>query len=127
MVNPAGLQKSEATTVPVKALSIEDKINPGSQGWIFTGVDSQKQRPPILVQSAGIGLELTVEALPQAGLDQQAALQLKDLKPRLERSAGPPGSDKSAAIETIRQLRNSPKVPALPDGGNESLPRLYVW
>ena len=88
MVNPAGLQKSEAITVPVKALSIEDKIDPGSQGWIFTGVDSQKQRPPILVQSAGIGLELTVEALPQAGLDQQAALHLKDLKPQLERSAG---------------------------------------
>ena len=86
--NPAGLQKSEAITVPVKALSIEDKINPESQGWIFTGVDSQKQRPAILLQSAGFGLELTVEALPQAGLDQQAALQLKDLKPRLERSAG---------------------------------------
>ncbi|MDX1989819.1 MAG: hypothetical protein SFV17_24220 [Candidatus Obscuribacter sp.] len=86
--NPASLQKSEAITDPVQALSFQEKLNSQCQSWIFTGIDAQKQRPAILVQSAGIGLELTVEALPLPGLDQKAALQLKDLKPRLERSAG---------------------------------------
>ena len=72
-----------------KLLPFQEKLNTRTRSWIFTGADSTKGRPAILVQLAGSGEDLTVEALTDSERSQDlAARQFKAFRPLMERSAG---------------------------------------